>query len=401
MPKNIIVDMPGVILDGVEYEGEFPLIFKIRFSKKFEVCPHCGRGEKLRKKTRYERKVRHHNIGEKAVLLKIRGHKFYCRNCQRYFNQRFPGILPRRRYTESFRREIVNQHDKGIPQSILGKWRQLGAATIERWYHDLLDRKDREIRFQVCPEYLGIDEHSFTKKKGFVTTLCDLTNRRIMDVLPGRSEQSLRGSLAYLKEKERVKMVCMDLSDTYRSLVKQYFPQARIVADRFHVIRLINQHFLKTWHSLDPDAKYSRGLLSLMRRHEWHLKESQRDRFQAYLDHVPGLRPLYEFKQSLTQLCLMKHQNQRDCQRLVRQLIYCIEQLKSSGFESMRTLGNTLDSWKEEIACMWRYTKNNSITEGFHRKMKLIQRRAYGFKNFDNYRLRVRVLCGSINTSIC
>jgi hypothetical protein len=38
-------------------------------------------------------------------------------------------------------------------------------------------------------------------------------------------------------------------------------------------------------------------------------------------------------------------------------------------------------------------SKNNGITEGFHRKMKLIQRRAYGFKNFENYRLRVKVLC--------
>ncbi|MFM9225007.1 transposase, partial [Legionella pneumophila] len=42
-----------------------------------------------------------------------------------------------------------------------------------------------------------------------------------------------------------------------------------------------------------------------------------------------------------------------------------------------------------EIACMWRFSKSNGITEGFHRKMKLIQRRAYGFRNFENYRLRV------------
>jgi transposase len=57
-------------------------------------------------------------------------------------------------------------------------------------------------------------------------------------------------------------------------------------------------------------------------------------------------------------------------------------------------LANTLKSWQEEIACMWRFTKNNGITEGFHRKMKLIQRRAYGFRNFNNYRLRVIAQCG-------
>ena len=50
--------------------------------------------------------------------------------------------------------------------------------------------------------------------------------------------------------------------------------------------------------------------------------------------------------------------------------------------------------WIEPIACMWRTTRNNGITEGFHRKMKLIQRRAYGFRNFENYRLRVIAQCG-------
>ena len=42
---------------------------------------------------------------------------------------------------------------------------------------------------------------------------------------------------------------------------------------------------------------------------------------------------------------------------------------------------------------MWRFTRNNAITEGFHTKMELLQRQAYGFRNFNNYRLRVRVLC--------
>jgi len=43
---------------------------------------------------------------------------------------------------------------------------------------------------------------------------------------------------------------------------------------------------------------------------------------------------------------------------------------------------------------MWRFTRNNGITEGFHNKMGLINRQAYGFRNFENYRLRVKVLCG-------
>ena len=43
---------------------------------------------------------------------------------------------------------------------------------------------------------------------------------------------------------------------------------------------------------------------------------------------------------------------------------------------------------------MWRFSKNNGITEGFHNKMEVISRRAYGFRNFENYRLRVLTHCG-------
>jgi transposase len=57
-------------------------------------------------------------------------------------------------------------------------------------------------------------------------------------------------------------------------------------------------------------------------------------------------------------------------------------------------LAKTLTDWIEEIARMWRFSRNNGITEGFHRKMKLIQRRAYGFRSFTNYRLRVIAQCG-------
>jgi transposase len=47
-------------------------------------------------------------------------------------------------------------------------------------------------------------------------------------------------------------------------------------------------------------------------------------------------------------------------------------------------LGETLNCWAEEIVAMWRFTRNNGIAEGFHNKMELINRQAYGFRNFEN-----------------
>ncbi len=59
-----------------------------------------------------------------------------------------------------------------------------------------------------------------------------------------------------------------------------------------------------------------------------------------------------------------------------------LRDLKQSPFKALASLGKTLTIWKDEVARMWRFTKSNGITEGFHRKMKLIQHRAYGFRNF-------------------
>jgi transposase len=56
--------------------------------------------------------------------------------------------------------------------------------------------------------------------------------------------------------------------------------------------------------------------------------------------------------------------------------------LRASGFTSLQWLSQTLDSWKYELARMWRFIKNNGITEGFHTKMEVLQRQAYGFRNF-------------------
>ena len=86
---------------------------------------------------------------------------------------------------------------------------------------------------------------------------------------------------------------------------------------------------------------------------------------------------------------LEKHRTRRQCQPLA-----CRYQLRQAGLPQLVQLGETLHAWREEISAMWRFTRNNGITEGFHNKMELINRQAYGFRNFQNYRLRVKVLCG-------
>ena len=356
-------------------------------------CPFC-QGERLRKKDSFVRILRHANFGTRPSWLHLQSHKFHCRGCGRYFNQRFPGIGKGRRSTEPFRRQVFQAHHHGISQRTLGEREQLGSATVERWYQELLEVKVRERVNDLCPRMLGIDEHFFSRKDGFATTLCDLGKRKVFDVTLGRSEKALEPYLDGLLGKERVQVVCMDLAEHYRQLVRKHFSKAVIVADRFHVIRLVNQQFLATWSQLDPEGRKNRGLLSLVRRHPKRLDPDQVLRLRAYLNAHPAFGAVYDFIQKLCRILRWKTINQKKARRLVPYLVWLINQLKSSPFPALVQLGKTLWAWKEEIVRMLRFSKTNGITEGFHNKMEMISRRAYGFKNFENYRLRVRVLCG-------
>jgi len=182
--------------------------------------------------------------------------------------------------------------------------------------------------------------------------------------------------------------VCMDLAANYRSLVRLHFPHARIVADRLHVIRIINHHFLACWREIDGVGAKNRGLISLMRRHRHHLRADQQLRLAAYLAEHPVLETIYRFQQRLCYLLLKKHRTRKQCQQLVPRFLRAVYQLRQAGLAQLVQLGQTLSAWSEE-----RFTRNNGITEGFHNKMELINRQAYGFRNFQNYRLRVKVLC--------
>ena len=388
--SEILLGLPGYQITGIEWsQGE------VRISAQHQgpiVCLHCHSSQ-LRHKGWYVRRIRHEDWGLRHCVILLEGRKSQCLECGRGFRQQFPGIVRYQRASEAFQQAVYRQHLDGINRSRLGKREGIGAATVERYFQRGLRRQFAQWHPPRCPQVLGIDEHFFTRRKGFATTLCDLKNHKIYDVVLGRSEAALEPYFQRLEGKAEVRVVCMDLATHYRSSVHKHFPNAIIVADRFHVIRLITQQFLTCWRNIDPAGAKNRGLLSLMRRHRHRLLPQQKLKLTEYLDTHPVLRELYRFKQKLCYLLLKKHKTRRQCEKLIPRFLRAIQELKSVGLAPLVQLGETLQTWSQEIVCMWRFTRNNAITEGFHNKMETINRLAFGFRNFENYRLRVKVLC--------
>lgn len=289
---------------------------------------------------------------------------------------------------------VFERHDDGICAATLARREGLGQATVGRIYAEFTERKARERLSLDCPRVLGIDEHTLHRGQRFATTFCDLQNHRVFDLSPGRSEAELRPFLQPLRGRERVRVVCLDLSNSYRALVRRWFPRAVMVADRFHAIRLVGQHLLRLARQLCPPLAWQRGWLHLLRTRPDHLDPDQHRRLAQLLAAQPVLAPIYDLKEQLCGLLRLKHQSKRACRAHIPRLLGLIATLRDSGLAAAVTLAKALSEWTEEIVRMWRFSRTNGITEGFHRKMKLIQRRAYGFRSFANYRLRVIAQCG-------
>lgn len=356
-------------------------------------CPHCGAGQ-VHSKGLYEKTVRHLSSFGLMSHLVVHTRRYQCKACGRSHVPELPGLRKWYRFSEPYREMIYQQHEDGICASRLAWREKIGAATVARIYEAYTARKAKERQRLECPRMLGIDEHTLHRNGTYVTTLCDLKNHKVFDVAQGRSGSELAHYLKGLKGREKVRLICIDLSHPYRAMIRKWFPRARIVADRFHAVRIVMYHFLDQIKELVPQIKYQRRYIRALRKRPEKLSANQKEALQELFERHHFVKILYDEMRQICDLFNKKGQSKRSCRTLAQDLFRHISQLRHTNWDKLHTLANTLEDWDEQIACMWRFSKNNSITEGFHRKMKLIQRRAYGFRNFNNYRLRVIAQCG-------
>ena len=390
-PVNLQLTLPGYRI--IQWESNTRMRVYLEVLDTPRSCPYCA-GSSLRSKGRYQRRVRHLDCFEHPSEVVIDCRRYRCVGCGRSFVQPLPGIRPGRRSTERWRQVIYERHQDGIAASALGQREGVGPATVSRIYAQFTERKAKERLSLDCPRVLGIDEHTLHKGQRFATTFCDLKRHRVFDLHPGRSEAELAAYLQTLQGREKVRVICIDLSHTYRAMIRRWFPNAAVVADRFHAVRLVGLHLLRLARQLCPELGWNRAWLGVLRMRGDRLDPAQRARRAQLFVRYPQLTPIYEMKEQICQLLCLKHLTKQACRQHIPELLRVIQTLSESGLQAALTLAKALFDWREEIVRMWRFSRNNGITEGFHRKMKLIQRRAYGFRSFNNYRLRVIAQCG-------
>lgn len=360
------------------------------------VCPQC-RSSTLKLYDHYSRQAAFINDEGARRTLLIKAKRYKCQHCTYLFREPIEGLLPKKRSSEQYRQAIAHEYIKSVNNKTIALEFNLSQSTVERIIHERVELKIKEALSYPAPLIIGIDEHSIHKGRKFATTIADLANHRVYDIIEGKSLASLESRLKSYQDRDKVNMVCMDLSHSYRSIVRRCFPNAKIVADRFHVIKMIQYHFMEFCKQAQESIRWKKPIIYPLRKKASNLKPREQQTLNHLFEKNPAIGICYEFKEQLCDLLLLKTQTMKQCRRHIRKLKEIMGMLSHQAPLELQKIGATLRTWYAPIIRMWRFSKNNGITEGFHRKMKLIQRRAYGYRNFENYRLRVLVECGGFS----
>ena len=208
-----------------------------------------------------------------------------------------------------------------------------------------------------------------------------------MEVVNGKASPQLKAGLDYIPGRHNVRFVVLDMSDGYKSFAKAFFPKAQLVADKFHVLRLLSPHINRRRRLITGD-KRTLGVRRLLLRSAFTLHHGQRFLLNRWLQMHPELNEVYRVKEAMHSLYRV-----RGYLRAGRVLTRLTDELARTQLPELKTLRRTLMKWRTEILAYFATGLTNGRTEGFNNKAKLVKRRAYGYRSFANYRLRLLNAC--------
>ena len=348
-------------------------------------CPHCGHTTTYIKDYRLQT-VKDLTVAGKALIVTVRKRRYICKECNSTFTENNPYIkrychFPQRLYFESIK-ETLNL------QSFTSIARKLGVSvtSIIRWFDKL------NYPHPKLPECIAIDE--FRGNAGgekFQCNIADPVKHKVIDILPSRNTENLcKHFLEYpYKERAEVKKIIMDLSTLFRSVAKTMFPEAKIVADKFHVIRVVinslenvRKRIQKEFH--DAKRKWFKQSRHLLLKPEYKLTDDDKIELNRMLNSSPELEKAWILKERFYEI--FRKVTRTEAKRELRDWLLLANQLSVPEFQHCIT---TFTNWSTEIANIVGENISNGFIEGSNNKIKVLKRISFGFQNFRRFRNRI------------
>ena len=258
---------------------------------------------------------------------------------------------------------------------------------------------------------IGLDETKFVKlgshsHADYATTVVDVEHHQIIEILPSRTYVDVAAWLDKQPQawKERIDFGALDMSDTYAAVYSVVLPRAHQVVDSFHAVSLANRCLDAVRRRVQNEQTGHRGrrddplyrVRRVLLRGEEYLDESARQRLWSLLElGDPGAEVAiaYRIKERLRDF--YRTADSDEARRLLEELKdHC---LKKAMPPEVQKLGRTIKKWFDKIANYHLARVSNGPTEALNNLIKRIKRIGFGFRNFENYRIRALLYAGKPN----
>lgn len=346
------------------------------------------------------------HVNFQPVLLRLKKQRFLCKHCNSTFiaetslvdrhcfisNLIKTTIAMELKETQSM--TLIAQHLSVSPPTVIRVMRQVGETL--------------EPNNQELPQHLSIDEFKSVKDvSGAMSFLfINASTHRLTDVVENRQLPYLLDYfMRYpVEARNKVKTVTMDMYSPYTQLVRDCFPYAKIIIDRFHIVQHMNRALNSERIKVMNELRYTRPRDYRKLKKQWKLVLKNEDDldFSRYFTHR-----LYEG--AVTEKMMADYLVQLDPRlecvyALFNQLKWALEHRNFKRFKSYleeskkctlprkaRTVLQTFEKHLEAIKNAFVYTLSNGPIEGMNNKIKNIKRSGYGYRNFYNLRARLLI----------
>ncbi len=391
MPTNLL-NLRSYVVLAVD---ENNLDYHIRASVKDAPagCPYCA-SRQIVGFGRREQLVRDLPMHGKRVGIYVDTRRMKCQSCGKTFSEALPDVDDKRAMTVRLERWIGQQAIKRTFASIAEET-GVTEGTVRNVFGDYVNRLEDKIRFET-PRWMGIDEIHLIKPRCVIS---NIEHRTLVEILHNRNKDTVVKYLSGLKGRENVRYVTMDMWTPYRDAVRQVMPQASIIIDKFHVVRMANDAMEKARKGLREQLtlKQRRSLMHdrfVLLKREHDLNDKERLLLDGWTINYPTLSDVYRLKEGF--YAIFDAESISDAKRRYAQWYQGIQPETKAVFSDLiRAWGN----WEPYILGYFEHPITNAYTESLNNLIRVMNRLGRGY-SFEALRAKLLFAEGAFKREI-
>lgn len=396
MSKSLLYH--GFGIRGYDYQRtsyeEGIVIFHVRQPRESLRCPQCGSDE-VQRRGEVVRPFQHLPIASKPVFVQMPVARVACPRCQIIRQVDVPFAQRQRTYTKAFARYVLELRRAMTIEDVA---RHLGVSW---WMVKDIEKRHLQKHFARpklrALRQIAIDEISIGKGHRYLTVVLDLQSGAVVHVGQGKGADALKPFWRRLKASHaQIEAVATDMSPAYIQAVLENLPDAVLVFDRFHIVKLFNQKLSDFRRQLHREAteqlhkQVLKGTRWLLLKNPENLDDDHNEhaRLQEALELNQPLATAYYLKEELR--CQLWQQ--RDHFAAERFLDRWCRRARATGIRFLEKFANTLQAHRTGILAWYDCPISTGPLEGTNNKIKTLQRQAYGFRDQEYFRLKIFAL---------